>query len=478
MIRFSILFVFLSLFMVPKAVGQNNDSIVLSLTLEDAINLANQQSLLSFRYKNMYLARYWEFRSFKADRLPSLGLSASPFSFNKSYQRLWNSEKRVYEIVPYEGISSSATLALQQKIPFTGGVLSLESKLNRDENLGENDPLSVTFNSTVVSIGLQQPISRYNELKWESRIAPKKFEQAKMEYLQSRENVADQCISHFFSVANAEINKSIAEVNYANADTLYRIGKGRFEIGTVTQDELLDLELSLLNARLDLSRSEVELRQSNASLNSFLGIDEEVKINCIIPYDIPKLQIDVRKALSLAMENNPQILGFDQELLEAARTVAQTRANNGITANVNGNFGIAQRANDFEGVYLGPFAQSSRVEVGLSVPIMDWGVRKGRIEMARSNQEVTQAKVKQDLIDFEQEAINNLLDFNLQGEQVAISAKADTIAQLGFDVTKQRFMIGKVDVIRLNAARNSLDPAAITLRRYVGIGPVFMVYVS
>ncbi|HKL72373.1 MAG TPA: TolC family protein, partial [Marinilabiliaceae bacterium] len=90
---------------------------------------------------------------------------------------------------------------------------------------------------------------------------------------------------------------------------------------------------------------------------------------------------------------------------------------------------------------------------------VDWGRRKGQIQMARSNQEVTEATVKQSLLDFEQEAIISVLDFNLQEEQVAIAAKADTIAQLGYEVTKQRFMIDKVDVIRLNSARNSLDAA-------------------
>jgi outer membrane protein TolC len=132
--------------------------------------------------------------------------------------------------------------------------------------------------------------------------------------------------------------------------------------------------------------------------------------------------------------------------------------------------GLNKNAEDIDLAYQSPFLEQQQVRVGLSIPIMDWGVRKGRVEMARSNQEVTEATVKQALIDFEQEAINSVLDFNLQEEQVAISAKADTIAQLGFNVTMQRFLIDKVDVIRLNSARNSLDAARRSyinaLRRY------------
>ena len=42
--------------------------------------------------------------------------------------------------------------------------------------------------------------------------------------------------------------------------------------------------------------------------------------------------------------------------------------------------------------------------------------------------------------------------FNLQKNQVAISAKSDTVAMKRFEVTKQRFLIGKIAVLELNDA--------------------------
>lgn len=91
------------------------------------------------------------------------------------------------------------------------------------------------------------------------------------------------------------------------------------------------------------------------------------------------------------------------------------------------------------------------------MPILDWGERRGKIQMSKASRDETEAQVKQDRIDLEQSVITQILEFNVQKEQVKIAAKADTIAQLGYDVTKQRFMIDKVDVIKLNSARNSLD---------------------
>jgi outer membrane protein TolC len=53
----------------------------------------------------------------------------------------------------------------------------------------------------------------------------------------------------------------------------------------------------------------------------------------------------------------------------------------------------------------------------------------------------------------------NVMEFNLQADQVLNTAKADTIAQMGYDVTQQRFLIGKVDVTKLNLARNDQEKA-------------------
>ncbi|MEE9461716.1 MAG: TolC family protein, partial [Bacteroidales bacterium] len=47
----------------------------------------------------------------------------------------------------------------------------------------------------------------------------------------------------------------------------------------------------------------------------------------------------------------------------------------------------------------------------------------------------------------------------LQDDQLRIAAKTDTVAQLRYNVTKQRFYIGKIDVTDLNIALTERDNA-------------------
>ena len=79
--------------------------------------------------------------------------------------------------------------------------------------------------------------------------------------------------------------------------------------------------------------------------------------------------------------------------------------------------------------------------------------------MAKSNREVSLAEIRQERIDFEQEVYQRVLEFNLQGGQVYNAAKADTVAKMGYDVTFQRFLIGKIDVVVLNIASTDQENA-------------------
>ncbi|MDR2928243.1 MAG: TolC family protein [Cytophagaceae bacterium] len=446
----------LALLVSPMIFTRGAAQVRLDLTLEQAIELAHKQSLYSFRAKNMYLASYWQFRSFKAERLPSLTLNATPISFSKTVQADFTSEN----FTDINRLLSSGTLNISQNFVPTGGVFEVTSSLQRIDNLSSANPDDkISYASNPISIGFRQSLNGYNEFRWQARTEPLRFEMAKKTYLQTLQTIATQTITNFFNTVDAEIEKQISETNYSNADTLYRIGRGRFEIGTVTQDELLDLELGLLNAEISMAKADIALREAKTSLNSFLGLPEDVVINCIVPANIPPLKIKVDDALSQALENNPQVMDYELSLLNAKERVAQTRANTGLDASIRASLGLNRQDRTFQGVYQPPFADDQVVGVSLSVPIMDWGYRKGQIQMAKSNQEVTEYQIAQNRIDFEQNVINEVLKFNLQEKQVAIASKADTIAQMGFDVTKQRFMIDKVDVIRLNSARTSLDSA-------------------
>jgi outer membrane protein len=193
-------------------------------------------------------------------------------------------------------------------------------------------------------------------------------------------------------------------------------------------------------------------------LRSFLGYNENVDIELIIPENIPELEVNVSTALEQAHSNSPTIIELQQDLLEADQSVAQARAEKGLTADLFASYGLTQKSPYFNEVYQNTQDQE-RLRIGLELPIVDWGLGKGRYRMAQSNQEVVRTNVQQAKIDFDQEVMLQVMQFNLQDDQLRIAAKADTVAQKRYNVTKERFYIGKIDVLELNIALGEKDAA-------------------
>ncbi|MDO8928900.1 MAG: TolC family protein, partial [Bacteroidota bacterium] len=320
-----------------------------NLSLVEVVNLASKNSLDAFRYKNMYLASYWEFRYYKADKLPSLAMNATPLDFNHYRKREYNFQTNEEEYVLRDYFNSDMSMQLNQKIGLTGGSLFLSSELGMVKNLSGDQKTS--YQATPVSIGYSQSLNGYNALRWQSKIEPIKYEKAKKEFVQSQEILAMKSTSMFFDLVEAQIQFKIAENNQSNADTLYKIGKGRFQVGTVTQDELLNLELNQLNAVQSLNKAKLEVERSQSGLNSYLMMDKQTRINCIVPSEIPALQIKADEALDLALKNNPDILNQEQQMIEQNREVARAKSESGLNTSLFAVYGLNQSADNFDMVY-------------------------------------------------------------------------------------------------------------------------------
>ena len=75
--------------------GQDESPLVkkrLSLTLDDVIELAREQSQAALVAKHTFTVKYWQYRTYKAQFLPSLNLSAQLGQFNRSLRALQDAE--------------------------------------------------------------------------------------------------------------------------------------------------------------------------------------------------------------------------------------------------------------------------------------------------------------------------------------------------------------------------------------------------
>jgi len=426
---------------------------VKQLTFNEVIRLAEDQSPNALMAKHRFRASYWQYRTFVAQYRPYLTLTGSTPDYSTAYSRVWNAVTKQYDYVSTNILQTIGALSLTQNIGLTGGTLSLQSDLTL-ENDFENDRHK--YITAPVSIRLIQPLFRYNELKWEKKTEPLRYDAARKTFLENMEMVHMQAVQNFFSLALAQINKQIAEMNYLNADTLWRMAQGRYNLGTIAEDELLQMQLSWLNSETSRKQAEMNLRDREIRLRSFLGFNETVRLELILPTEIPDLQVDPQEVLELALTNNPEVLTQQLTLLTAQSNVAQAKAEKGLNANLTASFGLRDQDPVFRQAY-SESNQQQTIRMGISLPILDWGLGKGRYRMAQSSLKLAQVQSQQAMVDFEQNLLLDVEQFNLQSEQVRIAAKSDTVASKMYEVTKARFLIGKITVLELNNADTKKD---------------------
>lgn len=428
----------------------------LTLTLERTISLAADSSLEAFRSKNMYLAGYWQYRTYKADRLPSLMLNITPAQYYRDITRRYDSGSDIDVYRKQESYYAGGNLEIRQNFDLLGGTFILDSELGYIQNFGDNS--SSQFNSVPIRIGYSQSLLGYNPFKWERKIEPLKYEKVKKELIYNTEALSEQATVYFFALAMAQAEFDLAKENVASTDTLYRTGQERLKIASISRAELLTLKLDAVNARNTLQNADIALKRAMFSLASYLNFDKNAEIHLRLPSRPRDMMISVDEALNLARENNPTFLGLKQGILEAEQQVDKTKKEAMFNASVNASIGFNQVANKLKDAYRDPLQQDI-VSVSVSIPLVDWGVRKGKHNIARNNLNVTQISARQEELTVEEDVIMTVGDFNIQQALIVSAEEALDLAIMAYAETKQRFMIGKVDINSLTLSLNRQQDA-------------------
>ncbi len=433
---------------------ESSDSLVLDL--QAVVDMANSSSLSAFRAKNMYLASYWEYRAFKANRLPSLSLNLVPARYHRDFTRRYDFEQNVDIYREQQSFYAYGNLALQQNFDLLGGTFFVDSELGYLRNFG--DKAYSQYNSVPIRIGYRQQLLGYNRFKWEKKIEPLKFEKAKKELIYNLEQTAEEATTYFFDLAMAQAKHKLAKENLNSADTLYRIGQEKHKIAGIKQTELLTLKLDMINAKNSLKNAEISEKRAMFALASYLKMEKDAKLRLILPDYPDKVNVSVSNAIEYAKQNNPKFLKSRQNLLELEQNLDKTKKESMFNLGISASVGFNQVAKTFEAVYQSP-QQQDVASLTLLIPILDWGVRKGRYNMALNNLHVAELTSQQEELKIEEDVIITVGDFEVQQNMIAGAEEALNLAKLTHEQTKQRFIIGDVDINSITLSNNRYQEA-------------------
>ncbi len=430
------------------------------LTLAEAVALAERQSFSSRAAVSTRTAARARDRAFTANLLPQVSLTGNLPVFNRSIIPVLQPDGSTL-FRPQQQNESSLNMQVTQRVPWTGSELFMSSALSRLEVIGERDTRN--WSSTPFSIGIRQPLLRPNTIAWDAREQSIRGDVAERQYLEAREDLAIATTTAFFDYFAARVALDNALTNVAVNDTLFTLNKGRFEVGRIGENDLLQSELALLRARTTLDGARLEHDRALAALRLALNVPPGTPLDIEVPTDIPVFVADTVVAVNQALRNRALVRELDLSEAQARRRVSESRYNTGFGATVQASLGFNQTGPEMDLVYR-DLREAQRFSVAVQMPLVQWGGRSAQIEAARAEQDRTEATARASREQAALDAHFAALQLAQSGRQLALAAKGDTVGAKRFEVAKNRYIIGRIGIDNLYQAQTEKDQA---LTQYV-----------
>ena len=425
------------------------------LTLARAIELAQAQGHQARAAQATREAARYRDRAFYSRLLPQLSLGGTVPSYNRSIIQVVQPDGSTL-FRPQDQTNATMTMTMSQKLPVTGGDFFVTSSLARLKVSGENS--FSNYSSTPISFGLRQDLRRPNTAAWDRREQPIRWDVSERQYLEAREDIAIQTAALFFDAYAARVALDNAIKNSAVNDTLYTLNKGRFEVGRIGENDLLQSELALLRMRTTLDGARLEQDRAFAALRLALNLPATAPLDIIVVSTVPEFEADTARAVTEALRNSSRMSDVALQEVQARRRVTEAKLSTGIGATVQASYGYNATGPEASLAYQN-LQEARTFSLSLSMPLLQWGAHRETVRAAEAERDRQVSLGQSTTEQTAQEAHFAALQLSQARRNLALSAKGDTVAAKRFEVALNRYVIGRITIDNLYLAQNEKDQA-------------------
>jgi len=425
------------------------------LTLPEAVAIAQERGHQARAAAAARDAARYQNSQFRSGLMPQLSLIGTAPAYNRSIIPVLQPDGST-EFRSQQQTSGTLTMRLTQKLPLTGGDLFVSSSLQRLAVRGVQN--TETWSSTPISIGLRQEILRPNVTAWDRREQDVQSELDERRYLEALEDIAIETAGLFFDVYAASVALNNATTNAATNDTLYRLNQGRFEVGKIGENDLLQSELALLRSRTSLDGARLEYDRATAALRLALNLPAGTPLAIVVPDAVPAFEPDTTRAVSEALARRSSVSSVALQDVQARRRVTEARLSGSFGATVQASFGLNATAPEARLAYQN-LLEARQFTLAVEVPFWQWGAHGEGVRAAEAQRDQALSLGQATLEQTAHDAHYAALQLSQAARNVALSAKGDTVAGKRFAVAYNRYVIGRITIDNLYLAQNEKDQA-------------------
>ncbi|RZK62965.1 MAG: hypothetical protein EOO59_01120, partial [Hymenobacter sp.] len=239
-----------------------------TLTLPDLLAQTLATSATALQARAAREGGYWAYRAYQASYRPQLTLAGTVPNFSRVITPVVQPDGTT-EFQSVRINNSLLGLGLSQNIGLTGGQVVIGSQVQRFDDFARNEK---RYNNQPFTLGLTQPLGYFNGLRWARRIAPLLYQESQRQYLEDRETLAQRVTELYFDVLLQQVNATVAGQNAQATAELLRVGREKYALGRLSQSDLLQLELNLLDAQQAQTQAQLDAQNAAVSLRTYCGL--------------------------------------------------------------------------------------------------------------------------------------------------------------------------------------------------------------
>ncbi len=435
------------------------------LGLLQAIEISKNRSLKTEEIGYNYEASKFTFKAARSSLYANFSLNGNLPGLNRQINAVTQPNGSIL-FVPTSQAVSNVSFMINQPIPVLGGNFWIGSSLGRIDLFNAS---SVYWNASPVFFGLSLPLGSFNQNKWN-------WKNAKLNYKQSHSNYAESIEQLSIDITNAYFDFYIAKIQYENAatnvsinDSIYKISMGRYNVGKIAENELLQVELSKINAEQSVARLAVQKEIAEQRLKLLMGLNDNESIILDTLPSVKRITIDINKAVQEAKDNSSTIIQNQIDLQQNLINMKQSSRARFPDGTVTASFGLNQSAGTIGGSYSNPL-NSQTATIGFNIPLYQFGNAQANYKLNKAYYDASLARTEYLNKNLGIDVQQIVLEYQTYEEAVGNAKMGYDIALKRYDVSKNRFLIGKIDITNLTIAQGEKDNALInymnTLRNY------------
>lgn len=193
-----------------------------------------------------------------------------------------------------------------------------------------------------------------------------------------------RAISAYLNVNAQTQNVSLRENNLRVLGEELKASNDRFEVGEVTRTDVALAESSVAQARSELAVARGSLVNSKAEYAAAVGHTPD-RLAAEPP--LPPRPASIEAAQTLAVQNHPDILSAQHQVVVAEMTITQLKRSQRPTVSLNANVGVT------ENFGLPDYRDNASVGLSLSQTIYQGGAQSARIRAAIAQRDATRGNL-------------------------------------------------------------------------------------